>query len=169
MKALRDITGKVLDIVILICALLLASSIVIYAINCFLRYGFKAPMPWPEEYCTYFVVFMVYLLQCRLEFKDEELVIGVIDGQLKKSKVLRIVTFWIRTLVTIGIYGYLFTIGQTVIQQQVRFGALTPVMKIPLGIYFNLINICLLLVIVFSVINLITKDYNELPSEEEFE
>lgn len=169
MKALRKIADKVLDIITLLAGYVLASAVILYTINCFMRYCLKAPMAWPEEYCTYFVVFMVYLLQCRLEFKGEELTIGLIDNQLKKSKALRRIIFYVQALITIGIYGYLYYVGMEVVKKQYQYATVTPIMKIPYGVYFNLINICLVIVIVFWIVNLLTKDLDEVPAEEAFD
>jgi TRAP-type C4-dicarboxylate transport system permease small subunit len=125
-----------------------------------MRYIVRAPRSWPEEYCIYIVVLMVYFLQCRLEFKGEQLGIGIIDTLLVKHKTLRIIATLIHGAVAIVVFAVLFKVGLTVVQQQYIFGIISPVIRFPMVIYFGLINGCFVLVIAFWAIRFITKDYD---------
>lgn len=144
-----------------ISALMLAASALAFVLNVYMRYIAGAPLAWPEEFSLYIVVLMVYLMQCRLEFKNESLGIGIIDPLLAKSKPLRIFVALFHIVVVIVVFGILLNVGQTVVQQQIRFGALSPIMRIPMATYFNLINICFILIIVFWVIRLFTHNFDE--------
>ena len=156
---LRRIAEIILKIVSAVSAVMLATSALFYVMNCYMRYVMKAPLAWPEEYCIYIVVLMTFLMQCRLEFYNEGLGIGFIDSLLVKSKLLRIFVTLAHAAVVFVVYAILLKVGHTVVQQQIRFGALSPVMRIHMGIYFSLINVCFILVIVFWVIRLFTQDY----------
>lgn len=164
---LRHVAEIILTVITVVCAILLASSVVFYAFNCFMRYVVRNPLPWPEEYCIYIVVLMVYVITCRMEFFEEELCIGIIDPLIKKSKIVRNVLFILHGLLTIFIMYQMYKIGTDVVAQQSRYGIVSPVMRIPMGIYFGLVNASFVLVIVFWVINLLTKDYNQVEEVKE--
>ena len=146
--------------VTVISSVMLASSVLIYVFNCFMRYVVRAPLPWPEEYCIYIVVLMVYFLQCRLEYKGEQLGIGIIDQLLAKNKILRILVTLIHGGTAIFVYVVLFKVGLVVVEQQYSFGAVSPVIRVPMGIYFGLINACFVLAIAAWAIRFFTKDYD---------
>lgn len=161
-KAKLDrVADTVTWLVTVISAVMLTSSVLIYIFNCFMRYVMRAPLPWPEEYCIYIVVLMVYFMQCRLEYKGEQLGIGLIEPLLAKHKALRVIATLIHGGTALFVYVVLYNVGLTVVKQQIRFGALSPVMRVPMGIYFGLINACFVLVMVFWVIRFITNDYDK--------
>lgn len=158
---LKRLAEIVTMLVTVISAVLLTSSVLIYIVNCFMRYVMRAPLPWPEEYCIYIVVLMVYFLQCRLEYKGEQLGIGLIDNLLAKYKPLRVIITLIHGGTAIFVYGVLYKVGTTVVEQQIRFGNVSPIMRVPMGTYFRLIDACFILVIVFWIIRFITDDYEK--------
>ena len=166
-KKLRRFAELILQVLTYLCAALLASSVIFYAVNCFMRYVVHAPMTWPEEYCIYIVVLMVYLITCRMEFFGEELSIGIIDPLLEKSKFLSNVIFVLHGLLTMFIMYQLYKIGVDVVAMQNRYSIVSPVMRIPMSIYFGLVNASFVLVIVFWVINLLTRDYKQIEEVEE--
>ncbi len=163
MKAKLDhVADIVTRLISAISAVMLTSSVLIYIFNCFMRYVMRAPLPWPEEYCIYIVVLMVYFMQCRLEYKGEQLGIGLIDQWLEKYKILRVLVTLIQGGTAIFVYVVLYRVGLTVVRQQNTFGAVSPVMRVPMGIYFSLINACFILVIVFWAIRFFTKNYDKM-------
>lgn len=163
---IRKVADIILQVVMVISAVMLTTSLIFYALNCFMRYVVRSPLPWPEEYCVYIVVLMVYFMQCKLEFHGEELCIGVLDNFINSSKAIRIIHTVFQGVVTIFLYCYLYVnAGLGVVAQQVSYGILSPVMRIPMGIYFNLVNICFLLVVIFWVINIFTKDYDKVEEK----
>ena len=159
---LRRFSDVILWIVTAISAVMLTTSVLFYVMNCYMRYVMRAPLAWPEEYCIYIVVLMFYFIQCRLEFRNEGLGIGIIDAFLAKSKLLRIFATLFHGTVAIFVYVVLLNVGRTVVRQQIRFGVLSPVMRVPMSIYFSLINVCFILVILFWVIRLFTQDYDKM-------
>lgn len=165
-QKIRNIADKILQVVTVLSAIMLTTSVIFYALNCFMRYVVRAPLAWPEEYCVYIVVLMVYFMQCKLEFHGEELCIGVLDNLIAKSKAIRIVQTLIQGAVTIFIYCHLFfNVGLGVVAQQNQYGILSPVMRFEMGVYFGLINACFLLVVIFWVINILTKDYDKVEEQ----
>lgn len=161
MKALRKITEKALNAVIALSAVMLASSMLIYAYNCFMRYAVRAPMSWPEEYCTYIVVLMVFFMQCRLEFKDESLCIGLLDNMMEKNPVLERLLFYLRGVISLIVFGILLNVGVSVAKQNFFYGSISPVLKFSMGMYFALVDVCLALVMVFWVVNIITRRFGK--------
>lgn len=169
MKALdklREFTDKFLLIILIVSGLALGSSAVFYALNCLLRYAFKAPLAWPEEYCTYVIVLMVFLMQCRLEFRDESLSISVIWEKVKEKPIARRILYSFKGIVTIAMAALMTDIGFSLVEQQFTYGAVTPVMRIPFGIYYIAISISFALVAIVWVINLFTKQFDEEGKED---
>lgn len=151
--------------VTVISSVMLAASVLVYVFNCFMRYVIRAPLPWPEEFSIYIVVLMVYFLQCRLEYKGEQLGIGIIDHLLTKHKILRVIVTLIHGGTAIFVYVVLFKVGLVVVEQQYTFGAVSPVIRVPMGIYFGLVNACFILAIVSWVIRFFTKDYDVIEED----
>ena len=156
MEHLRRITDKILNFTLGISAVILASSVVIYAFNSLLR-SMKMAMPWPEEYCTYIVVIMVFLVQSKLEFHDEELTINALDSVANKKPWFNTVLHVFRYLFTILVVGVIFRSCVTVAQQNFQYKAVTPVMNFSMGIYFSLVAICFGLVILTAAVSLILR------------
>lgn len=156
MNALRSITGKILTLSLWLSALILGSSVLIYAANSILR-SFKMAMPWPEEYCTYIVVVMVFLLQGKLEFDGDALTIDILEGAAKRSLFFRRLLHLIRLVVTAGVGIVLFRTGVSVASQNFSYGSVSPVMNISMGIYFSIINVCFVLLIITSVVCFILR------------
>lgn len=166
LEKLKKITDKVLVVVLILSGFMLLSSVVCYTANCFMRYVVKAPLSWPEEYCTYIVVLMVFLMQCRLEFRDESLSIGVLWEKVKDRPVARRILFSFKGIVTIGVSLILAFIGKDLALQQFMYKAVTPVMRIPFGIYYAAIAICFLLVVLVWLIHLFTVDFDSAERSE---
>jgi len=158
---LHSVVTKVMNVVTAISAVLLASSALVYVFNCFMRYVVKKPFAWPEEYCTYIIVVMVYFIASRMEFHDDMLVIGLIDIWSEKSKVLKTILYFVQAIVTFGVYGILFNAATKVIAQQFKYSTISPILHIPMGAYFTLIRIFFALIIVAWVIKLITMVRDE--------
>lgn len=158
-KRLEKITDKFLLIVLIVSGVILASSVIFYAMNCFLRYAVKSPLAWPEEYCTYVIVLMVFLMQCRLEFYDESLSIAVVWEKVKDKPVPRRILFTFKGIVTILISVLMAHIGRNLTIQQFDYNAVTPVMRIPLGVYYAAIDICFLLIVVVWIVHIFTKRF----------
>lgn len=154
-------TTKIMSVVTAISAVLLASSALAYVFNCFMRYVVKKPFAWPEEYCTYIIVVMVYFIASRMEYHDDMLVIGLIDVWSEKSKILKAVLYLVQAVVTFGVYGILFNAATKVIAQQFKYSTISPIMHIPMGAYFTAIRIFFALIIIAWVIKLITMFRDE--------
>ena len=158
---LRGFAEIILRLVYILSAVMLGSSTFIYAVNgVVMRYVMRAPIAWTEEYCIYIVVLMTYLMQCRLEFYDQGIGMGVINIILPKSKALRIFVTLFNGAVVAFVYVILLNVGRTVVRQQIRFGTLLPIMKLPMAIYFGLINVCFALVLAFWVIRLFIHGFD---------
>ena len=166
-KKLRRLAEQFFNLVNTISAVLLGSSVILYAFNCFMRYVVGKAIPWPEEYCTYIVVLMVWFMTCRMEFFEEELCIGLVDAWAAKSKPLRYALLAFQFVVTIFIYGVLIKVADNVVAQQFRFGAISPVIHFSMGMYFTLIKVCFILVIVAWIINLLTRDYGSKEAQQD--
>jgi len=134
----------------------LATSVFFYALNSLLRYFVKSAMPWPEEYCTYIIVLMIFLMQCGLEFREESLAIGVLDNVAKKYRVIEYIRFYFKTVLAIVVFVVLAHTGIGVVKQNLQFGVLSPVLRVPMGIYFALMVATFFLVILFTVLNMIS-------------
>lgn len=156
MELLRRITDTVLNIILAISAIILASSVVIYAFNSFLR-TLKMAMPWPEEYCTYIVVIMIFLVQSKLEFCNEELTINALDSVANKTPWLDKLLYVIRYLFTIVAVAIIFYTCVTVAQQNFQYKAVTPVMNVSMGLYFSLVAFSFGLVILTCAVSLILR------------
>ncbi len=158
MQFFRKLLDKLLTIVFVISGCLLGLAAILYTFNSITRL-FKHGVPWIEEYCIYTVVLMVFLMQARLEIRDQQLSISFLTDQVNNRPVARRILFTIRGIVTIFVYAVLFQVGTAVIQQNLSFGVVSPIIDFPMGIYFAAIDISLALVIVYWIIYLFTKKW----------
>lgn len=165
-EKLKLITDKFLLIVLVISGIFLGTSVLFYVLNCMMRYLFKAPLAWPEEYCTYIVVLMVFLMQCRLEFRDESLSIAVIWEKVKHKPVPRRVMFTVKMILTIIMSALLMYCGYNLTKQQMMYRSVLPVTRIPFSIYYGAITVCFILVIIVGIIHLFTKKFDEKGEED---
>ncbi len=161
-NTLNKLVDKFLLIVLIVSGLFLASSAILYALNCFLRYVAKAPLPWPEEYCTYVIVLMVFFMQCRLEFREESLSIAVVWEKVKHRRIARRVLFTIKGVTTIVVAALMADIGFSLVDQQFAYNSVMPVMRIPFGIYYAAISVCFVLVVIVWLILLFTKRFDQI-------
>jgi TRAP-type C4-dicarboxylate transport system permease small subunit len=106
-------------------------------------------------------------MQCRLEFNDEELSIGILDNLAKKFKALEFIRFYFREVITLTMFSVLLYTGIHVVQQNFIFGALSPVLRIPMGIYFLLMTITFGLVILLTLLNMIVPKFITVAEGEE--
>jgi TRAP-type C4-dicarboxylate transport system permease small subunit len=166
MKALRRIADLCLKPIGWLSAVFLGTSAIVYAYNSVLRYVFKSAMPWPEEYCTYIVVLMLFLLQCRLEFYDEELAIGVLDNLTERYPVLKRVLFYFRCALTLVLFGILLNVCIAVTKTNFSYGVLSPVLRIPMGLYFLMTAVTFGLVMLFTLLNMISTRKFLIASQE---
>jgi len=158
MLKIRRAMDKFLSVLIAISTLFLGISLVLYTINSLARL-FKFGVPWIEEYCIYSVVFIVFLLQAKLEFRDEHLSIAFLAEKTKNNPIPRRILFTIRGIVSIAIYLILFREGLLVVQQNLSYGVVSPIISFPMGVYFTLINICFALVIIYWIVHIFTKKW----------
>ena len=157
---LRGFAEIILRLVNILSAVMFGSSTVIYVANgIVMRYILRAPVAWADEYCIYIMVLMTYFMQSRLEFYDQGIGVGFIDSFLSKSKALRIFVTLFNGAAVAFVYVVLLNVGYTVVRQQIRFGTRFPIIRLPMAIYFGLINVCFVLVLAFWVIKLFTHDY----------
>ncbi|NLY71980.1 MAG: TRAP transporter small permease [Clostridiales bacterium] len=164
MLKIRGAMDKFLNALIVISTVFLGVALVLYTINSLARL-FKVGVPWIEEYCIYSVVFIVFLIQAKLEFRDEHLSIAFLAEKVKNNPIPRRILFTIRGIVSIVVYVILFKEGLAVIQQNLSYGVVSPILSFPMGIYFTLINICFVLVIIYWIVHIFTKKWTRVDEQ----
>ena len=156
MNVLKTIGKKSTDIVLILGAICLLTSVLAYGMNSILRFA-KMPLSWPEEYCTYIIVFAVFLIQARLEFQDDELCIGVLEGLMKKHMWLNKVLYSIRYIVTGIMYVAIINVMVKIIKQNFAYGTVTPVLRVSFGIYYVMIAVCFGIALITIALKLVEK------------
>lgn len=139
-------------VILLVCAILSAG-------NAISRYFFSVSSPFIEEFCTYGCVLLMFLMQPRLEYKDEQLSISVLDEKLAKFPAIRTVLFWFRGAVTLFIYFFIIRAGFEVIRMNVNNGASTPVMHFPYSILYGIVVAAMLLLVVYWIFHFFINDH----------
>ena len=157
---------KFLTIVLWISGFFLGVGAVLYTFNSITRL-FKYGVPWIEEYCIYTIVLMVFLMQARLEVRNQQLSISFLADKVKDNPVFSRILFTIRGIVTILVYAVLFWVGIKVIQQNLSYGVVSPILEFPMWIYFTAVETGLALVIVYWVVYLFSNKWE--PGDEEAE
>ena len=108
----------------------LGISVFFATINAFVRYGLGSSFPWAEEFCTYLVVILVFLVQPWLEAADEQLTIGILGSRLK-NEALKKVIFIVRGIITVVIFYYLVQFGIYVAEKAYVNKTVTYVLQFP--------------------------------------
>jgi len=147
---------KFITIMVVISGCILGIGALLYTFNSITRL-FKYSVSWIEELCIYSIVLMVFLMQAKLEFHNEQLSISVLADKLKNKPILKRILYTFKGVVTIFVCIVLFRVGLSVIKQNLTYGVLSPVLGFPMGLYFLLINICLMMVILCQFVNIFTK------------
>jgi TRAP-type C4-dicarboxylate transport system permease small subunit len=166
METFRKFLNRVIDVIMAILCVFLASSTILYAFNSIARYGFSKSFAWIEEYSVYIIVLVIFFAQFRLEYKSESLSISLLADRINRHRIPKRILFTFQQLVIIIIYSLLFRQGIAVILQNKQFGVQSPIFHFPMYVYFIVINIALALVIVFSICNLFAKRL-DVPEENE--
>lgn len=165
---LRKFIDGFITVIIGLSVCLLAVGAVLYAINSILR-TMSLNVAWIEEYSIYSLVLVVFLMQSKLEFRDEQLSISILADKVKNKPIPRRIIFSIKGVITIAVYAVLFQTGLTVIKQNLFYGVVSPILAFPMGLYFVLVNICLALVVIYWIIHIFTKRWNPYEESEGFD
>lgn len=152
MKALHLIR-KAIDLVLSsACALIFAAMVVIGSYQIITRFIFRNPSTVSEELLTYSFTWMALLASAYVFGKRDHMRMGFIADKLNASgrKVLAIVSELLIMLLagSVMIYGG-FTIMQLTMTQS------TASLGIPMGIVYMIIPISGILIVVYSILNII--------------
>lgn len=129
--------------------------------NAVSRFAFSVSSPFVEEFCCIMAVIIMYLMQPRLEYKDEQLSIAILDEKLKGYPMARRVIFYIRGLVTLFIYVLLIKAGFDVVRVNAGTSSSTPVMHMPYAILYGIVVALLIVVVVYWLFHFFLKDWRE--------
>ena len=134
---------------------LLSIATVLTCINAFGRYVFNYVIFGSEEFCTYSVIIMVFLLFPVMEAEGRNIKVDILEN-MASSKKLKNAAFIIRGLFTIGICGAVAYYGWRVTRTAYIYQSASPTLKIPKDVVFAitagsfslavLIWICILLI-----------------------
>lgn len=161
MRSIRNVFEVNLKIITWISAAFIGMSTVLSVINVFLRYGLGTGWVWADEFSIYIVIVMVFLYQCNLEYRDDQLSISVLAEVFSdKPKILKAMYFF-RMAVTFLLYGILIRSGFSLISQNMKFQAMTPVMHVPLWILSLVVTIGLILVLVYWIVKFLPEGKKE--------
>jgi len=161
MRAIRNVFEVNLKIITWISAAFIGLSTVLSVINVFLRYGFGTGWIWADEFSIYIVIVMVFLYQCNLEYRDDQLSISVLAEMFSGRPIVLKVMYFFRMAVTFLLYGILIRSGFALIKQNLKFQAMTPVMHVPLWILSLVVTIGLMLVLVYWIVKFLPEGKKE--------
>lgn len=136
-------------------AFLLFVSTLLAAFNAIARYTINFSSSWADEICVYGLVVAVFLTQCKLEADDDQLSIAVLDPYLNKFG--KDILFWIRAIVTIGIWITLVVVGWDVIILNYELNMVTSLMMFPMWIIFTAYTVGMALILVAWVWRIYNK------------
>lgn len=142
-----ELIRKVNAVIGTVAGVFLGISVFFATINAFVRYGLGSSFPWAEEFCTYLVVILVFLVQPWLESTDEQLSIGILNSKLKNEKVRKAI-FVFRGIITVIIFYFLVKFGIYVIEKAYISKTVTYVLQIPRYILYAITTCIFGLVIV---------------------
>lgn len=156
MNGVISIIDKVNKFLLTIAAIFIFLSTVLAALNAILRFTVGAGFPWAEEACSYLIVMLVFVGVSYLEYTDNQLCIGVLNGVLKSDKIKNIITI-IRGLITIGFMGMLVYYGVQVTQKAYLRDTVTFVLQMPRFILYGIVTLCFIIAILSWLVIIIFK------------
>lgn len=106
-------------------------------------------------------VIIMYLMQPRLEYEDQQLSIAILDEKLKNNPIARRIIFYIRGGVTLFIYILLIKAGFDVVRVNAGTQSATPIMHLPYAVLYSIVIVLMILVIVYWVFHFFLKDWRE--------
>lgn len=132
-----------------ICLIFMTASIILQVL---LRYFFKMPLRWVEEFAVYLMVWMSYLCLPYLVYADKNVVMELIYGKFKDTKVKYIFDiFYICFIVFIAVVYFPFSVSS--FKTGINISA--NLLPITLGVVRIIIPISLFLTITVSLEKLI--------------
>ena len=129
-------------------AFLLFVATILASINAICRYGLSFSMAWADEVTLFSIVISVFLMQCRLEARGEQLSINVLEPFLGKSSLGRNLMFWVRGVVIIGIWIILVIEGWDIITMNFALKTVTSLLLFPMWIIFAAYTLGMALILV---------------------
>lgn len=145
-----------------ISSVLLLVCTVLSAGNAISRFAFSVSSPFIEEFSCIMAVIIMYLMQPRLEYKDEQLSIAILDEKLKNFPAARRVIFYIRGLVTLFIYVLLIKAGFDVVRVNMGTQSSTPIMHLPYAVLYGIVTALLIVVVFYWIFHFFLKrDFRE--------
>ena len=115
---------------------LLFVSTMLASINALCRYLLNYSMSFADEISIFGIVISVFLMQCRLEERGEQLSVNVLEPFLNKSALGRNLMFWARAVVIITIWILMTKVGIGVIILNYEIRTVTAVLMFPMWIVY---------------------------------
>ena len=110
---------------------------VVTSINAISRYFFKYVIFGSEEFCTYAVIIMAYLMFPIMEAEDRHLRIDIFENSVKNRTLKEIVRV-IRGIVTMGVCGTIAFYGWRVTSIAYSYKSTSPTLNIPKSIVYGI-------------------------------
>lgn len=163
MKALEKIR-KVIDVVLsYACAFLFALMVVVGTYQIVTRYFFNSPSTISEELLTYSFTWMALLSSALVFGKRDHMRMGFIADKLTGTpkKVLEIV---IELMILVFTAGVMVWGGYTIMQLSMT--QITASLGIPMGIVYIVLPLSGVLIVIYSVLNIIDLAKDRRPKED---
>lgn len=135
----RGVVAWVCRLLSWVAAALLAASVVITAINVFLRYVLSAPWDWADEAMTLLLVGMVFLVLPWVELRGDHLRVTLFEARAPAR--VRTILGWVRWGLTVAVTGCLTVVGLEVSLNNYRLSTTTPALGLPLWLPYALVPV----------------------------
>ena len=155
MHLLGRSTRKVMALLDHIACVFLALITAFGFINVVLRYVFAKPLSWNEEMSVLGLAWMVYLSQGLLEADNDQLRMTALYRVLGRKT--RYAINGLRSVLTIGLSGYLFYAGATLSYRNYTMQTVTQSLGFPLWIAFLVIPVAFACIILVRAIDPLTR------------